>query len=78
MVNLTVTVDKDLLRRARIRALEEGTSVNAKVRGFLEAYAGESPAEAAVADLLELARRSRAASGPSGREWTRPEVHDRA
>ena len=29
MANLTVTVDGDVLRRAQIRALEIGTSVNA-------------------------------------------------
>jgi len=40
MANLTLTIDEDALRRARIRALEHGTSVNAVVREFLESYAG--------------------------------------
>jgi len=36
VANLTLTIDEDLLRRARIRALEQGTSVNARVRKYLE------------------------------------------
>lgn len=40
MANLTITVDEETVKRARIRALEEGTSVNAVLRGYLEEYAG--------------------------------------
>jgi predicted HicB family RNase H-like nuclease len=43
MGNLTLTIDDDLLRRARIRALEQGTSVNSLVREYLRHVAGESP-----------------------------------
>lgn len=78
MSNLTLTIDGDVLRRARIRALEEGTSVNAVVRRYLEGYAGTSPAAAAVGRFVERARSSSAGSGPRGRQWTRDEVHDRA
>ena len=39
MTNLTIAVDEDVLRRARIRALEEGSSVNALLREYLIAYA---------------------------------------
>jgi plasmid stability protein len=35
----TLTIDEETLRRARIRALEQGTSVNAVVREFLQRYA---------------------------------------
>lgn len=77
MVNLTVTINEELLRRARIRALEEGTSVNAKVRGYLEAYAGSSPAETAIAHILDLAVQSQARDRSEGRSWTRDEVHER-
>jgi predicted nucleic acid-binding protein len=44
MANLTITVDEELLRRARIRALEQGTSVNALLREYLSAFAGDHPA----------------------------------
>lgn len=40
MTNLTITVDEQTLKRARMRALEEGTSVNAVLRDYLEAYSG--------------------------------------
>ena len=40
MANLTITVDEGTLKRARIQALEEDTSVNADLREYLEEYAG--------------------------------------
>jgi plasmid stability protein len=42
MSNLTISVDDDLIRRARVRAIQQGTSLSAKVREFLQQYAGES------------------------------------
>ena len=39
MANLTISVDGEVLKRARIRALEEDTSVNAVLGGFLKEYA---------------------------------------
>ena len=40
MTNLTVALDESIVRKARIRAIQEGTSVSAKVRDFLAQYAG--------------------------------------
>lgn len=76
MANLTLTIDDDVLHRARLRALEQRTSVNALVRQFLESYAGTSDAELAVKELLELAERSTASSGPEGRSWTREDLYE--
>ena len=39
MANLTLSVDDDLLRAARVRAVNEGTSVNEVCRKAIEAYA---------------------------------------
>lgn len=39
MTNLTISLDDAIVRKARIRAIEEGTSVSAKVREFLAQYA---------------------------------------
>jgi len=39
MTNLTISLDDAIVRKARIRAIEEGTSVSAKVREFLAHYA---------------------------------------
>jgi plasmid stability protein len=78
MANLTLTIDPDLLRKARVRALEQGTSVNAVVRDYLAAYAGASEANRALAAFLNVAAQSRAASGSGGRSWTRDELYGRS
>lgn len=41
MSNLTVAVDDQLIKRARVRAIEQGTSLSAKVREFLLSYVNE-------------------------------------
>ena len=74
-MNLTITIDDELLRRARIRALTQGTSVNAVLREFLESYAGSDVEAAARSRLAKLARASSASSGPEGRHWTRNDVY---
>ena len=38
-MKLTIAVEPDVLKRARIRAIEDGTSVSAIVRDHLAAYA---------------------------------------
>ena len=76
MANLTITVDGELLKRARIRALQLGTSVNAMLRDRLEAFAGEEEGRAdAIRTLLRQSRKARTARG--GRRWTREELHER-
>jgi plasmid stability protein len=74
-MNLTITVDGEVLRRARIRALEQGTSVNAIVREFLDSYAGAEEEQEARSRLAELARASPASSGEAGRGWTREDLY---
>lgn len=78
MTKLTVKVDDETLKRARIRALEEGTSVNALLRSFLEDYTGvrEGRREAGD-DFLRLTEEHEASSGPGGRSWTRDELYER-
>jgi hypothetical protein len=75
--NLTVTVDAGVLRRARIKALEQGTSVNAVVRAYLEAFAGLAPDRRAIEDFLALTKGTKASSGRRGRTWTRDDLYDR-
>lgn len=74
-MNLTITIDDGVLRRARIRALSQGTSVNAVLREFLESYAGSDVETAARTRLAKLARGSTASSGGSGRTWTREDLY---
>jgi plasmid stability protein len=66
MASLTLTIEEDLLRQARIRALEQGTSVNALVREWLRDYANTGQRSAAQG-FLAVAKRSRASSGAAGR-----------
>jgi hypothetical protein len=77
MTNLTLTIDDELLKRARMRALEQDTSVNALVREYLEGLAGQARTQDAIGAVLELAERSHSGSGPDGRAWTRDELYDR-
>ena len=77
MANLTVTIDDDLLRRARIRALEQGTSVNALLRTYLEHYADADERARAVREFLDLARTSSAGAPGHRRTWTREEPYER-
>jgi len=77
MGNLTITVDEESLKKARIRALEEGTSVNALLRDFLVSYAGVSRIQKnAVSWIIDSSRRS--FSRRRGRRWTREELHERS
>ena len=78
MANLTISVDDVLLKRARIKALEDGTSVNALLREYLEAYTGTQQTQRALAGFAELAEQSQASSGSAGRTWTRDDLHDRS
>lgn len=76
VANLTLAIDDELLRRARIRALESGTSVNAAVRDFLVAYTGTSQQDATVGTLIALADDAGATSGDAGRSWTREDIYE--
>lgn len=77
MTNLTITVDEETVKRARMRALEEGTSVNAILREYLEDYAGvRRERREAGRRLLELSRNSGAGSGGEGLPG-REELYDR-
>ena len=76
MANLTITLDDELLRRARMRALEQDTSVNALLRDYLEAFAATGTTWDQSTDaILQLSARSRSARG--NRRWTRDELHER-
>ncbi|NOX99827.1 MAG: ribbon-helix-helix protein, CopG family [Verrucomicrobia bacterium] len=57
MKNITLKVDDDTYRKARIRAAKEGTSVSAMVREFLQQRARKDDSyESRVAKLEEIYR----------------------
>lgn len=76
-MNLTITVDDDTLLRARQRALQERTSVNAVLKRHLEEYAGTLDRQrVALERFVELSRTSSSRSG-GGERWTRDELYER-
>ncbi|WP_172119445.1 hypothetical protein [Actinomyces faecalis] len=79
MATLTLSVDPQVLRQARIRALKRGESVNKYLSEQLERYAGLE-ADDVVSDLLSIAREHPAtsASGPAAgqRGWQREDLYD--
>jgi hypothetical protein len=84
MRNVTLAIEEEVLQRARIRALKEGTSVNELIRKYLADYGGqEERLRNAMDRVLESAERyrARAASdrGRAGtkRTWSREETHER-
>lgn len=77
MANLTLSIDEELLKRARIRALEQDTSVNAMVRDYLENLVARDSQQSGMAEFLAIAKSIHASSGPEGRTWTRDELYER-
>lgn len=78
MANLTITVDEATLKRARIRAIERGESVNQVLARHLRDYADAddlaSRRRAAAEHFVALSRELAGDSG--GRRWTRDELYD--
>ena len=71
MANMTIAVDDQLLRAARIKAVQQGTSVNEICRQAIEAFAqGAGDAEARFARIKALAKKVRVSHEPlwPGRE----------
>lgn len=75
MVNLTLSLDENLLQRARELALRENTSVNALVREYLARYVDARSRRLQALDALDaVAERTESAS--QGR-WSRESLYER-
>lgn len=75
MTNLTLSLDDDVLQKAREAALREHTTVNALVREYLTRYVdARSRRLEALDTLTSLAERNRSQS--TGR-WSRESLHER-
>lgn len=76
MATLTITLDEAVLKRARLRALERGESVNKVLARSLEDYAGGDDVSARKE---RAARRfvstSRTLAGASSGSWTREDLY---
>ena len=76
MTNVTLSIDEEDLRHARVLALQQGTSLNAVIRGFVRSYIGDNKHYQRITKrILQQAEQSRYYSG--GRRWTREELHER-
>jgi hypothetical protein len=74
-MNITLSIDDEVIRCARRQAEVLGTSVNQLVRDYLEQLAGTRDP---IADAAEFARLSRIAPGNSrGWKFNREEIHER-
>ena len=74
-MNITLSVDDEVIHRARQQAEALGTSVSQLVRDYLEQLAGKrDPADRAA----EFSRLSRLSHGDSkGWKFNRDEIHER-
>jgi hypothetical protein len=59
------------LKKARLRALEEDTSVNAVLREYLQEYAGRRREQVEARNIVAASRESVSGSGPDGHGWKR-------
>ncbi|OFV85684.1 MAG: MerR family transcriptional regulator [Acidobacteria bacterium RBG_16_70_10] len=74
-MNLTLSVDERIVRKARKAAESMGMSLNQAVRRFLEELAGGDSADRDIAELTELSERSEGRS--RGWRFNREEIHER-
>lgn len=76
MKNITLSVDEDTYRQARIAAAERNTTVSALVRDYLRGFARPASAEADPAQALFSAL-DRAQGYRAADRLTRDQAHDR-
>lgn len=74
MVNLTISADDQVLRRARIRAPRPNESVNRYLPETLERYA-DGDDDSAASALIALSRSVNTGHVGKGRGWAREELH---
>jgi hypothetical protein len=72
MKNITFSADEDLIERARLRAIEQKTTLNVAFRQWLERYAGPA---ATVEEYRHLMRHLKGVD--AGRKFTREELNSR-
>ena len=75
-MDLTLSIDEDVLVRAQAVATRKGTSVDRMIHEYLEELVTKTPAEETIAKLEELWRSS--VGDSAGQTWTREDLHDRA
>jgi uncharacterized protein DUF6364 len=72
LMNVTLSIDDQLLEKARRHASATGTSVNQMVRDYLKSVVGEDDIEADIALLKETSGRG----DSGGWKWNRDEIYE--
>ena len=75
-MNLTLSIDRDLLEKSREAAKKQHTSVNKLIREYLERYVNESKPEYAAKEFAQIARDSGGCS-PDGWKFNHNNLYDR-
>jgi predicted transcriptional regulator len=77
MSNITMSVDDELLKKARKIAVEKDTTLTGLIREYLEQLVEREEAgkEIAIAELKRLFAQKKAVFG--ARTWTREDLHER-
>src|ERR1022692_3036387 len=73
-MNVTLSLDEQLVERARKKADALGKSLNQLVREYLQRLAGEDDAEGSVAEFKRLSGRGHS----QGCRFDRNEIHERS
>ncbi len=74
-MNITLSVDDEVVAKARRQAEHLGSSLNQLVRDFLEQLAGRSDPDRDAAEFEQLSRQARGDS--RGWKFDREEIHER-
>lgn len=76
MVNVTLSVEEEDLKRARIHAIEQGTSLNAVIRSFVKEYATGSDRYRRITEAI-LAHAEASGASSEGHRWCRDDLYER-
>ncbi|MCF6235848.1 MAG: hypothetical protein L3J70_05665 [Gammaproteobacteria bacterium] len=76
MTNVTISIEEEDLKQARMVALQQGSSLNAAIREFVKSYIGNTRRYSQVTErILQRAEQSQFSS--EGCEWTREDLYER-
>jgi len=76
MSNVTLSIEEDDLKQARIQALQNGTSLNAVIRDFIKQYINRDTHYQQLTERL-LKHTENVNELEGRRDWTREELYDR-
>ena len=75
-MNITLSADPELVKKAREVAARNGTTLNRMIREYMEQVTGVRDAENAAAEFSKLAREN-AGRSPKGYRFDREAAHRR-